>query len=221
MKQAQNARKQRGKNHSRQGGRPNNGAGNRSEQKVRGNPKQLIEKYKAQARDAIQAGDRVQAEYFYQFADHYYRVSAERNSQQNDGDNRRGRRRGGDQRDNQNNAEEAAPAKENAASGENVAAQDTTTGDAAELPASILGPKPDLGETAQPQEVRADAEEGEQKQARAPRRRAPRRKPEAEASADVQTENASDEQPKKPRTRRAKPAEAPLLDNASDGGEAA
>ena len=42
--------------------------------KVRGNPKQLLEKYKNQAREATQAGDRVMTEYYLQFADHYQRV---------------------------------------------------------------------------------------------------------------------------------------------------
>ncbi len=76
MKQAQNARnKQRGRSPSRKGGGKSSGPGNtRSEPKVRGNPKQLLEKYKNQAREARQSGDRVMAEYYYQFADHYQRV---------------------------------------------------------------------------------------------------------------------------------------------------
>lgn len=75
MKQAQNARKQRGRSPSRKGGGKSGSQGNtRNEPKVRGNPKQLLEKYKNQAREAKQAGDRVTAEYYYQFADHYQRV---------------------------------------------------------------------------------------------------------------------------------------------------
>ncbi|WP_020400564.1 DUF4167 domain-containing protein [Kordiimonas gwangyangensis] len=75
MKQAQNARKQRGRSPARKGGGKPGGQGNaRNEPKVRGNPKQLLEKYKNQAREAKQAGDRVMAEYYYQFADHYQRV---------------------------------------------------------------------------------------------------------------------------------------------------
>jgi hypothetical protein len=80
MKQSQNARKQRGRPASRKGGKSNNGGGNRNEPKVRGNPKQLLEKYKNQAREAKQAGDRVQAEYYYQFADHYQRILNEMNA---------------------------------------------------------------------------------------------------------------------------------------------
>ena len=39
----------------------------------RGGP-QLLEKYKSMARDSQLAGDRVQTEYYLQFADHYFRV---------------------------------------------------------------------------------------------------------------------------------------------------
>ncbi len=75
MKQAQNARKQRGRASSRKNNQSNNNGGhNRQDMKVRGNPKQLLEKYKTQAREALQAGDRVDAEYYFQFADHYQRV---------------------------------------------------------------------------------------------------------------------------------------------------
>ena len=71
---------------NRQGGRrrgrgggprtPNQGPnpGNRQDNRSRGNAAQLLEKYKALARDAQLQGDRVQSEYFLQFADHYYRV---------------------------------------------------------------------------------------------------------------------------------------------------
>ena len=88
MKQAQNARQQRGRPSSRQGGKSNRGPGNhRNEQQIRGNPKQLVEKYKNQARECLQAGDRMQAEYYFQFAEHYYRVLNEaRNNAPNQGD---------------------------------------------------------------------------------------------------------------------------------------
>lgn len=88
MKQAQNARQQRGRPSSRQGGKSNRGPGNhRNEQQSRGNPKQLVEKYKNQARECLQAGDRMQAEYYFQFAEHYYRVLNEtRNNAPTQGD---------------------------------------------------------------------------------------------------------------------------------------
>jgi len=61
---------QRGQN---LGGQP----GNRQNNRQRGNAAQLLEKYKSMARDAQLAGDRVQTEYYLQFADHYFRVLSE------------------------------------------------------------------------------------------------------------------------------------------------
>ena len=73
---------------NRQGGRrrgrggqrgPNLGGqpGNRQDNRQRGNAAQLLEKYKALARDSQLAGDRVQTEYYLQYADHYFRVLGE------------------------------------------------------------------------------------------------------------------------------------------------
>jgi hypothetical protein len=76
---------------NRQGGRrrgrggergPNLGGqpGNRQDNRQRGNAAQLLEKYKSMARDSQLAGDRVQTEYYLQFADHYFRVLGENRS---------------------------------------------------------------------------------------------------------------------------------------------
>ena len=51
-----------------------NSGGNRQDNRQRGNAAQLLEKYKSMARDAQLAGDRVQTEYYLQFADHYFRM---------------------------------------------------------------------------------------------------------------------------------------------------
>ncbi|HKH28710.1 MAG TPA: DUF4167 domain-containing protein [Sphingomicrobium sp.] len=56
------------------GGQP---GGNRQDNRQRGNAAQLLEKYKSMARDSQLAGDRVQSEYYLQFADHYFRVLGE------------------------------------------------------------------------------------------------------------------------------------------------
>jgi Domain of unknown function (DUF4167) len=61
---------QRGQN---LGGQP----GNRQDNRQRGNAAQLLEKYKSLARDAQLAGDRVQTEYYLQYADHYFRILSE------------------------------------------------------------------------------------------------------------------------------------------------
>lgn len=64
---------QRGQN---VGGQP----GNRQDNRQRGNAAQLLEKYKSMARDAQLAGDRVQTEYYLQYADHYFRMLGETRS---------------------------------------------------------------------------------------------------------------------------------------------
>lgn len=51
-----------------------NNYGNRLDNRQRGNASQLLDKYRALARDAQQAGDRVTTEYYLQYAEHYYRV---------------------------------------------------------------------------------------------------------------------------------------------------
>ena len=70
--------RQNGRRRGRGGGqRPPNSMpsqGNRQDNRSRGNAAQLYEKYKAMARDTQLAGDRVQTEYYLQFADHYFRV---------------------------------------------------------------------------------------------------------------------------------------------------
>jgi len=71
------------RNNNRRRGRGNNrqpGGGqqlNRIDSRARGNAPQLLEKYRKLAHDAHLNGDRVQAEYFLQFADHYFRVIAD------------------------------------------------------------------------------------------------------------------------------------------------
>jgi hypothetical protein len=41
---------------------------------VRGNAHQVFDKYQALAREAAASGDRIQAEAYWQYADHYYRL---------------------------------------------------------------------------------------------------------------------------------------------------
>jgi hypothetical protein len=75
------AGRRRGRGGQRQGGnpgRPENG--NRIDNRARGNAAQLLEKYKNLAADAQRQGDRVNTEYYLQFADHYFRVLSESRS---------------------------------------------------------------------------------------------------------------------------------------------
>ena len=57
----------------RQGGRSSYDS-NGPDGKVRGTAQQVLEKYQALGRDATSAGDRISAEAYFQFAEHYYRV---------------------------------------------------------------------------------------------------------------------------------------------------
>ncbi len=61
-------------NRQQSGGRGGVDQANRIDSRARGNAAQMIEKYRNLARDAQLAGDRVQTEYYLQFADHYFRV---------------------------------------------------------------------------------------------------------------------------------------------------
>ncbi len=47
---------------------------------VRGNPREMHQKYLNMAREAIQSGDIVEAEQHYQYAEHYYRVFSDRST---------------------------------------------------------------------------------------------------------------------------------------------
>lgn len=73
-----NRRRGRGNNNRQQGGQQTNWIDSRA----RGNAPQLLEKYKKLAHDAHLNGDRVQEEYYLQFADHYFRVIADQRQRQ-------------------------------------------------------------------------------------------------------------------------------------------
>ena len=80
MRQAQNAKRGRGR--GRRGNNGHNHVPNRNtsyesngpDVKLRGNAQQLHEKYMALAHDAATAGERIMAEAYTQFADHYFRL---------------------------------------------------------------------------------------------------------------------------------------------------
>jgi len=80
-----NRRRGRGNNNRSQGGNQLN----RIDSRARGNAPQLLEKYRKLAHDASLNGDRVQAEYYLQFADHYFRVIADSRAQKDEGRPRR------------------------------------------------------------------------------------------------------------------------------------
>lgn len=79
----------RQQNNNRSGFDYNNSIDNRA----RGNAAQMLEKYKKMAQDAQFNGDRVNAEYHLQFADHYFRVLADFRSRQEARQEQQGERR--------------------------------------------------------------------------------------------------------------------------------
>jgi hypothetical protein len=74
-----NRRRGRGGNRSQGGNQLN-----RIDSRARGNAPQLLEKYRKMAHDSAVNGDRVQAEYYLQFADHYFRVLADSRAQRDE-----------------------------------------------------------------------------------------------------------------------------------------
>jgi hypothetical protein len=80
-----NNNRRRGRNNNGRGQNGGgNGGGNRIDSRARGNAPQLLEKYRKLAHDASLNDDRVQTEYYLQFADHYFRVLAD-SKQKDDG----------------------------------------------------------------------------------------------------------------------------------------
>lgn len=86
--------RRRGRGNRNQGG--NGSQLNRIDSRARGNAPQMLDKYKKLAQDAQHNGDRVQMEYYLQFADHYFRVIADNKARQ---DEQRGGSRRNDERE--------------------------------------------------------------------------------------------------------------------------
>ena len=84
------------------GNRNQSGGGaqlNRIDSRARGNAPQMLDKYKKLAQDAQHNGDRVQMEYYLQFADHYFRVIADNKARQDEQRGGNGGPRRNDERD--------------------------------------------------------------------------------------------------------------------------
>ncbi len=88
-----NQRNNNNNNNNRRRGRGNNRNGNgggggspvnRIDSRARGNAPQMLEKYRKMAHEASLNDDRVQTEYYLQFADHYFRVIADSRAQKDD-----------------------------------------------------------------------------------------------------------------------------------------
>ncbi|MGF1550072.1 MAG: DUF4167 domain-containing protein [Sphingomonadaceae bacterium] len=156
---------------SRSQGSPNQG--NRQDNRQRGNAAQLLEKYKSLARDAQTQGDRVQSEYFLQFADHYFRVLAENRARieeqrrqrgergaDNDGGRRERVAQNDDDRESQGEQKQRRPRKRQAAEDVNGARKDRDVGGKEKIAVDSLPPA-----------IAPDKDAEEEKPQRRPRKR--------------------------------------------------
>lgn len=74
MKQGSNSRRPRGRNNNKRQSRNSNFDSSGPEGRVRGNARQVYEKYLTMAGDASMTGDRIASENYYQHAEHYFRI---------------------------------------------------------------------------------------------------------------------------------------------------
>ena len=177
------------------GGQP----GNRQDNRQRGNAAQLLEKYKSMARDAQLAGDRVQTEYYLQYADHYFRVLSESRARFEEQNPRRHRE---DEMDEDEGEEEMVEAGEEAVSDDRPQRQER--GDRTERFNRRDRPRREA------REDRSDREEGVGGQVNGAGETIPFDVlPPAIGRDDSETAQAPEEEPRRPRrrTRTARPAE--------------
>ena len=119
----------------RHGSGRNNYESNGPGGKVRGTVQQVLDKYMGLARDAQSSGDRIGAESFFQFAEHYFRVLNADGGNTNQG-----------RRDRQEQTSEEPAADDNTADFESapVAGQPTTEFDAASAVDPANQPQPEV-----------------------------------------------------------------------------
>lgn len=131
MRQGSNTgRRPRGRTNRKQHGggpsRPNTFDSNGPDGRVRGNARQVYEKYLSLARDAQSAGDRVAAEAYFQHAEHYFRIFSDSTDPQRP--------------DRRQDERQPTPANEGGADSEEFAAGGQVNGEAG---ASAPQPRPD------------------------------------------------------------------------------
>ena len=125
---------------------------NGPEGRLRGNAQQLFEKYTALAYDANAAGERISAEAFTQYADHYYRIhqsilqnaeqqrkahderqQSRRRDQNGSGENGSGENNSGENNSGENTWAEAAPTEDTAQDKASADGQDKASGKSGDL----------------------------------------------------------------------------------------
>ena len=233
-----NRRRGRGNNNRNQSGGGNQL--NRIDSRARGNAPQLLDKYKKLAQDAQHNGDRVQAEYYLQFADHYQRVIADNKALQDEARAKRNEGRGddrgddrGDRGDRSDSRNDDREARDDDGRQDNRARRPRSRNDrndnrrdhreegrVADQHEGELGSEGDAAVEAAPKGSEDDAPEKVAKPRRARKERAaPRAKKEAGDEAKPRAKKAADGEVKSraPRAVRT-PRKKPASDGAIDAG---
>ena len=188
--------RRRGRGNRSQGG--NGNQLNRIDSRARGNAPQLLEKYKKLAQDAQHNGDRVQMEYYLQFADHYFRVIADNKARQEEA---RGPRRG-DDRDQSDDSGEDEGDFDRGRRSERGQRQRRDERDSDERDSDGRGTEE--GEFGQEGETfLADAGGDAPEEAPEPRRRQPSRKPRADGESERGGKRAEKSEPRRRKPRKA------------------
>ena len=197
MRQGTSGRRPRGRANRKQHLSPRSQTFDSSgpEVRVRGNAHQVYEKYLALARDATSAGDRIAAEGYYQFAEHYFRILNDSTDPQraNSGDGRASERRS-DGADGQGTAR-GRPSPNGAAADGDSEAADAKAVDAKAVDAKAVDAKAEGNGAAETETDETPAEpEAEISAAKAkPRRRAPARSRKAASNGTGSRKNAEAE----------------------------
>ncbi len=172
MRQGQNPKRSRGRGRKPQNTLSRNMESNGPDVKIRGTAVHIFEKYQALARDAQTSGDRIGAESYFQYAEHYHRLIVAAQAQQEQHRQENQPRHNGNGRDDQDNDGDDNGAERSARGNPAV---DRSNGSADE-PSDNGNDADENVDAPAAQSSAADAsgDEGEEKPA--PRRRAPRRR---------------------------------------------
>lgn len=174
--------RRRGRGGNRQQG---NQQQNRIDSRARGNAPQMLDKYKKLAHDMHLNGDRVQEEYYLQFADHYFRVISDQKQRQDEARDKRDNERGPDGRDNERGQDGRGDGGRNQS--DRNEKRDDGPGDTSRSENTVPKDKPGI-EAGVETEDRPGREDSAADDSKPPRK--PRRKPRNDsAAADDESDN--------------------------------
>ena len=214
MRQGSNTgRRPRGRTNRKQHGGGGGGGGqsrtntfdsNGPDGRVRGNARQVYEKYLTLARDATSAGDRIAAEVYHQYAEHYFRILSDSADPQSGGrrhDDRQSQPQGGDDSGagDRDGGDSTVANGASAAPQRGPAAVEKTPVEVA--PAATPAPSVDAASAGAPSgEVRTNGQDGDGQAVAKPRRGRPRKPRVSDESQPAKTASEPTKAPKGPET---------------------